>query len=83
MMLPISVETWRRRDGRSQPSAFTYRGRRILIRDIGRQWEQEGVFHYLVMDQLGEIYELAFDQSGEGWLLVRGPQDLGPMGRAV
>ena len=74
---PIAVEASFDRKGSPRPRAFTWRGKRRLVTSWGRSRKQEGLLHMLVMERLGEVYELAYDLDDGTWLLLRAPDDFG------
>jgi hypothetical protein len=72
---PTEVEAWIDAGGAPTPRAFTWRGRRLAITDLGRRWEEEGddglVRHFLVMVASGDRFEL-IQHAGTGrWRVVR------------
>ena len=79
----IDVEVHLMADGAIRPLAFSWRGRRYRVTSIGRQWEQDGERHFLVMTLDEQVYELAYLQKEGGWRLRRRPQDFRPPRRVV
>ena len=73
----IDVEIRWRADGRLQPKAFSWRGRRYEITSLGRRWRREGIEHMLVMAQEGNPFELAYNPTEGTWRLLRAPVDFG------
>ncbi|MDQ7029752.1 MAG: hypothetical protein Q9O62_08245 [Ardenticatenia bacterium] len=71
---PVDVEARFWSDGRIEPLAFRWRGRRHAISGHGRQWRDlRGYYHFLVMTPPDQIWELAFDPTTVRWYLVRHP----------
>jgi hypothetical protein len=72
---PTEVEAWIDADGVPVPRAFTWRGQRCAITDLGRRWKEEGdddlVHHFLVMIAGGDRFELARQASSGRWRVVR------------
>jgi hypothetical protein len=79
----IAVEVRLKADGAIRPLAFSWRGKRYRVASIGRQWEQDGERHFLVMTPDERVYELAYLQKEGGWRLRRRPQDFRPPRPAV
>ena len=79
----IAVEVRLKADGTIRPLAFSWRGKRYRVTSIGRQWEQDGERHFLVMTAGEQVYELAYRQKEGDWRLRRRPQDFRPPRRAV
>ena len=77
MRLPIAVEARFETDGSLRPLAFVWEGESIRIASYGRQWEQDGEDHFLVMSANEQVYELVYLQSEGIWQLYQRPQDLG------
>ena len=73
----ISVEARFDKDGKIFPKAFEWRGLHYNVESIGRQWEEAGVVHTLVMAIDEKVFELAFDPSTLKWHLLRSPRDFG------
>jgi hypothetical protein len=80
---PIAVEARFDPDGRIVPLAFLWKGQRIPVHTQGRQWRDEGAYHFLVMDPGQQVYELVFSPSDSTWKLVRAPADFKPHGHAL
>ena len=79
----IAVEVRLKADGAIRPLAFSWRGKRYRVTSIGRQWEQDGERHFLVMTPDEQVYELAYLQKEGDWRLRRRPQDFRPPRRVV
>ena len=79
----IAVEVRLKANGAILPLAFSWRGKRYRVTSIGRQWEQEGERHFLVMTADEQVYELAYLRKEGDWRLRRLPQDFRPLRRAV
>jgi hypothetical protein len=73
----LSVEARFDKKGKIYPKSFERKGLQYSVGSIGRQWEEEGIYHILVMDLDEKVYELAFDPSSRTWHLLRSPQDFG------
>jgi hypothetical protein len=74
---PISVEARFNLDGTLRPIAFEWRGQRFVIASHGRQWEQAGEYHFLVMTQAEQVFELVYLKEEMRWQLKRSPNELG------
>ena len=74
----ITVEVRLDEDGRMRPEAFVWRGRRCVVLNHGRRWEQDGQLHFLVQDLRLGTYELALEREEGRWCLLRAPEDFGP-----
>jgi len=79
----IAVEVRFKADGAIRPLAFSWQGKRNQVASIGRQWEQDGERHFLVMTPDEQVYELAYLPKEECWRLCRRPQDFQPPRRMV
>ena len=79
----IAVEVRLKADGAIRPLAFSWRGKRYRVTSIGRQWEQDGERHFLVMTPDEQVYELAYLQKEGDWRLRRRPQDFRPPRRVI
>ena len=82
-LVPIAVEARFNPDGSLQPLAFEYKGRRYQPLSHGRQWEQDGRKHFLVMTPGREVFEICYLPSQAQWRLVRLPRDFSPDRRIV
>ncbi len=71
----IQVEARLESDGRVTPLSLVWRGRRVAIADVGRQWTQEHDGaphrHVLVMLPNSDRLELALNQHTLTWRLVQ------------
>ena len=74
---PIAVEARFERDGSIRPLAFVWEDEIRRVVSHGRQWEENGERHFLVMTADEGVYELAYQQQDGIWRLLRRPQDLG------
>lgn len=72
----ISVESRFEKNGTVHPKAFEWKGRHYTVESVGRQWEEDGILHILVM-VASEVFEISFNSSSMSWHLVRSPQDFG------
>lgn len=72
---PADVDVRLLRGGRVVPTAFTWRGRRYAILDVGREWQEEigGTTwrSYLVRTPGPTTFELRFDPAREQWQVAR------------
>jgi len=72
---PITVEFYSNQAGQSWPTAFTWRGKRYQIEDVGRQ--EEAIFGgqtgrlVMVMTPAKEAFELWQDKGTGQWYLRR------------
>jgi hypothetical protein len=74
----IPVEARFEPDGSLRPIAFEWQGRRFEIESHGRQWEEHGVYHFLVMVSGDQVFELVYLQEENQWQLERSPKDFNP-----
>lgn len=72
------VETKVVSPGWLRPLAFSYKGQRIPVVSYGRQWVEDGIEHYLVMDSRQRVFQLAHHQAENRWTLEKSPGDFGP-----
>ncbi len=77
MSFPVAVEAKFETDGSIRPLVFVWEDELISITSLGRQWEQDGEIHFLVMSLGERVYELAYRPSEGRWRLYPRPQDLG------
>jgi PncC family amidohydrolase len=54
-------------DGLIRPLAFLWNGRSQKVSDLGRQWERDGVHHFLVMTPDNRVWELSFMPATLEW----------------
>lgn len=54
-------------DGRMRPVSFAWQGRTLKVTSWGRQWEKEGVRHFLVMTTGDRVWELRFVSANGYW----------------
>ncbi|MGA9531182.1 MAG: hypothetical protein WBR18_00540 [Anaerolineales bacterium] len=64
-------------DGELRPTAFIWEGRRYAVHHHGRQWNEKGVRHFLVMTADRRPYELVYSEESGQWRLHRSPTELG------
>lgn len=62
-------------DGTLRPTAFEWKGQRYNIESLGRQWEENGAYHFLVLVADDQVFELVFLQAENQWQLRRSPRD--------
>jgi hypothetical protein len=72
---PIVVEARFEAEGTLRPVAFEWKGKRFIIVNQGRQWEKNGIQHFLVMTTDDHVFELAYLQGENQWKLLRCPED--------
>jgi hypothetical protein len=72
----IAVEARFDPDGTLRPTGFEWKGQRYKIESHGRQWNENGVTHFLVMVTGDRVFELVYLQEENQWQLRRSPQDL-------
>lgn len=73
----ISVEARFDKDGKIHPKVFEWKGLHYTVESIGRQWEENGILHILVMAIDDKVFELSFNPSTLDWHLLRSPRDFG------
>jgi hypothetical protein len=71
----IPVEARFKTDGSLRPIAFEWQDRRFEIESHGRQWEENGEHHFLVMVSGDQVFELVYLQEDNQWRLKRSPKD--------
>lgn len=71
----IPVEARFESDGSLQPIAFEWQGQRFEIESHGRQWEEHGMQHFLVMVPRNQVFELVYHKEESLWRLERSPKD--------
>jgi hypothetical protein len=74
----IPVEARFEADGSLCPIAFEWQGQRFAIQSHGRQWEEHGAHHFLVMVSGNQVFELVYLQEENQWQLERIPKDFNP-----
>ena len=67
----VAVEAHFLPDGKVQPTAFTWRGRRWIVSGLGRQWDDADGRHVLVLVADGSRFELCLTLPQTGWRLLR------------
>ena len=78
----IQVEYKRDRQNRFVPLAITLSDRVYQVIDWGRRWQEGDREHMLVRSEGGKTFEIAFDEGGASWRLIRelrtprGPADV-------
>jgi hypothetical protein len=75
MSKSIPVEARFEPDGTLRPTAFEWKGKRYNIESLGRQWEEHGTQHFLVMVSSHQVFELVYLQGENHWQLKRSPKD--------
>jgi hypothetical protein len=71
-------------DGLPRPRAFLWKGRRLTVTDLGRQWsDEQGRRHFLVRVSDRQVYELAYQPAEGHWTLERTPAQFRGRGHAV
>ena len=74
----IVVEVRFDEDGTLRPLAFEWEGNRYIVANHGRQWEVDGIQHFLVMTADEQVYELTYLKEENHWILSRNAQDFKP-----
>ncbi len=72
---PTEVEARFEADGKIMVLSFTWRGRRLPVTSMGREWETEEGHHFLVMTTGDRIFELNFHATSGLWNVVRAPEE--------
>lgn len=67
----ITVEAQFLPEGKVQPTAFTWRGRRWSVSGLGRQWDDADGRHVLVVVPDGSRFELCLTSDRTRWRLLR------------
>ncbi|HSB90694.1 MAG TPA: hypothetical protein VLD63_11785 [Anaerolineales bacterium] len=80
---PVEVEAELAADGHLHPVAFTWQGRRTVIRSWGRIWDDAAGRHMLVMAESGRVFELVHEPKGGTWRLVENPAMFPPRSGAA
>lgn len=62
-----SIEAAFEPDGNIRPLAFFWNGRNLRVTDRGRQWEEGGTRHFLVMTAGDAVWELCFEPTSLHW----------------
>ncbi|OGO18498.1 MAG: hypothetical protein A2Z14_19865 [Chloroflexi bacterium RBG_16_48_8] len=75
MTEPIPVEARFEPNGTLIPLAFEWQGQRFTIESHGRQWEENGTHHFLVMVAGDRVFELVYLHEENQWELRRSPHD--------
>ena len=75
MTEPAEVEARFGEDGKITMLSFTWRGRRLPVTSMGREWEAEEGHHFLVMTTGDRIFELNFHATSGLWNVVRAPEE--------
>ena len=65
-----AVQAEFRRDGTLHPTSFFLDGRDHRITDWGRQWQEGGSRHFLVMTGDQRVWELIFESATSHWAVV-------------
>ncbi len=65
-------------DGKITPLRFVWRGQSYQVSATGRQWQQAGEWHVLVMVPGEQVYELVFDPGQRCWYMARSPTERWP-----
>ncbi len=81
--LGLQVEQRGDPDSKPHPLAFNWHGMRCVVNSVGRTWDSNGEWHYLVMVQGDRVFELAYSIAAGNWRLVRRPEDFGPSRKAT
>lgn len=68
---PVVVEAHFFPGGKVQPVTFVWRDRRWSVSGVGRQWDDAGGRHVLVVTSDGSRFELCLASAPTGWRLLR------------
>ena len=68
-MEPIDVTAQFDQAGNVRPSRFTWKKGIVLVESTGRQWLADDGWHVLVLDGVGNAYELVFVATERRWYL--------------
>ena len=66
---PIAVTAEISLDGQTRPTQLTWRGQKVSLVAVGRQWESESGRHVLVEASNGARFELQLSRSDLVWYL--------------
>lgn len=69
MDLPVRVEFYSGTRYGERPQAFLWRGERIEIEAIDKQWRSPFGEHFQVRTTLGRRYHLVYDRESDQWFL--------------
>jgi hypothetical protein len=75
MTEPAEVEARFAEDGKITMLSFTWRGRRLPVTSMGREWEAEDGHHFLVMTGGERIFELVFHSTSGVWNVAKAPEE--------
>ena len=71
---PTEVEARFGEDGKITLLSFTWRGRRLPVTSMGREWETEAGHHFLVMTTGERIFELIYHSTSGLWRVASAPE---------
>ena len=74
---PTEVEARFSEDGKITVLSFTWRGRRLPVTSMGREWGADDGFHFLVMTTGERIFELIYHSASGLWHVARAPEQRG------
>lgn len=64
---PAEVEARFGEDGKITVLSFAWRGRRLPVTSMGREWESEERHHFLVMTTNERVFELVYESASARW----------------
>ena len=73
---PTAVDARFDTDGTVRPRRFIWKGTRLDVSDVGRQWIDEEGRHVLVMVGGRRTFELVLRRDSLIWWVVRAPEDV-------
>jgi len=59
--------------GKILPLSFRWRGSQYQVDAVGRHWQTEDGFHWLVLSTSGQAFELLYVAAEACWYLVQTP----------
>ncbi len=71
---PTEVEARFGEDGKITVLSFTWRGRKLPVTSMGREWGADDGFHFLVMTTGERIFELIYHSASSLWHVASAPQ---------
>ncbi|MBI2845779.1 MAG: hypothetical protein HYX86_04445 [Chloroflexi bacterium] len=69
MDLPVKVEAYSGARFGERPRAFFWRGERIEIQEVEKEWRSPLGEHFQVRTAQGRRYQLVYDQESDQWFL--------------
>ena len=71
---PTEVEARFGEDGKITVLSFAWRGRRLPVTSMGREWETEAGHHFLVMTTGERVFELIYHSASGLWHVASAPE---------